>query len=980
MGHPASCYDWPLLRYNDCLSNLLVKSGADIVAGEIAAAYAAGHLRASEAIVLAYFRGQVASANRRDGLMIAVGLGSNEVKPYLAGHEGRANIAAINSPESTTLSGDSEVIRSLVETFTAQNVFNRVLKTKNNAYHSHHMLSLGETYEQQITRGLRDIELIRSDPRRPLTTWISSVSPQDEADATLPRYWRQNLESPVLFSDAVSRLAKDVPADLMIEIGPHTALSGPLKQLRKLETTLPPYLGSLRRGEDDVNSMLNLAGGLFLNNAPIDLVAVNASEQVHHEKLQLCHGYTCVDMPQYSFSYPAKPLYHENRFNREIRLRRYLRHDLLGSRQAGGSKSHPSWRNILRVKDLPWLNDHKLIPHAVLPAAAYIAMAVEAVRQVHSEQKHLERADSSRIHGYNLRTVFISSAMKLEDGEYGVETILNMEKVASTTSNVTPVWYKFTIGSMSVTGTGTWTENCSGTICVDTRNTTVHQVERLQIDPHSRLLDVDRWYDKFQEVGLGFGPSFQCLSRLQACRGARSAVADVALGSTTGLVNGGESEYALHPATIDACLQLALISMHSGQTENANRAYVPVFLDNVSLWASGPSEKEGRAIAAGEFVGQRGAYAQAQLFTMSGKPLLDMGELKCVMFDGSSGSKESPQLIREPYWKVVSMIDIDTLTDRHAQTLFPSMDPPGSKMDEVDELCKHVLVDLEQRIIRYPAERQIPRHHTIAAWVQAKIAHPTSLEITQLGSHELQVRIKTQFSKLNNIPEVRCIEKIYNNIEHVMDGQTNSIKLLRDSHLLDELHSNGIGAVGAQAQLRYLVDLLAHKNPRIRILELGGGTGGATAAVLDTLRSKTSTKRFEEYAFTDSAGWCVVDAQMKFAGHNGMTFQVFDIQQDPEVQEFAPRSFDLVISTGALGNSINVATALGNVYGLLRPGGTLIFIEPTINRLSLEILSRSLAGSWDQTHRIRDVREWNQSLLDSGFLGAGIVLDDVSQA
>lgn len=72
--------------------------------GEIAAAYAAGYLTASEAIVIAYFRGQVVSTNTRKGLMMAVGLGYSEARSYLDGIETEVKIAAVNSPNSVTLS------------------------------------------------------------------------------------------------------------------------------------------------------------------------------------------------------------------------------------------------------------------------------------------------------------------------------------------------------------------------------------------------------------------------------------------------------------------------------------------------------------------------------------------------------------------------------------------------------------------------------------------------------------------------------------------------------------------------------------------------------------------------------------------------------------------------------------------------------------------------------------------------------------
>jgi acyl transferase domain-containing protein len=75
--------------------------------GEIAAAYAAKAIMAKEAMIIAYYRGRVASSMINCGAMAAVGLSQDEVAPFL--EEGVA-VACENSPNSVTLSGDMHVL------------------------------------------------------------------------------------------------------------------------------------------------------------------------------------------------------------------------------------------------------------------------------------------------------------------------------------------------------------------------------------------------------------------------------------------------------------------------------------------------------------------------------------------------------------------------------------------------------------------------------------------------------------------------------------------------------------------------------------------------------------------------------------------------------------------------------------------------------------------------------------------------------
>lgn len=334
--------------------------------GEMAAAYASGRITAAEAIVAAYFRGQAVAKNQREGAMLAVGLGPDQVAKYLEGREHEVKLAAINSPGSVTLSGEVSAIEAMSAAMNADSVFNRTLKTGGNAYHSHHMISLGGDYirmlQQNEKLGLNDEQ-----QRYQHVPWMSSVTPSKSTDDLydIAAYWRANLESPVRFSEAVARLVgmEDVPIHAVVEIGPHPALKSPLEQILKTEGKTVAYCPTLKRQEDGRTSMLQLAGTLFGLNATVDLAAVNAVDEINGAGLE--HGCTGIDLPPYQYTYGGLN-YHESRASKEYRYRSIPRHDLLGSKVDGNAKLRPQWRNVLRMKDVPWLGDHRLVPGELL--------------------------------------------------------------------------------------------------------------------------------------------------------------------------------------------------------------------------------------------------------------------------------------------------------------------------------------------------------------------------------------------------------------------------------------------------------------------------------------------------------------------------------------------------------------------------------------------------------------------------------------
>ena len=117
---------------------------------------------------------------------------------------------------------------------------------------------------------------------------------------------------------------------------------------------------------------------------------------------------------------------------------------------------------MLRLKDVPWLDDHRLLPDPVFPAAGYIAMAIEATPQLH------EGANGAQaIVGVTLRNISIKSTMQAPTNEIGVETILDMHPVDLNYLKGSMEWYELSISSILSNGE-TWTKHCSGTIRVET--------------------------------------------------------------------------------------------------------------------------------------------------------------------------------------------------------------------------------------------------------------------------------------------------------------------------------------------------------------------------------------------------------------------------------------------------------------------------------------------------------------------------------
>jgi acyl transferase domain-containing protein len=543
--------------------------------GEIGAAYASGLIGFNEAIIAAYFRGKTVKAIDTNGAMMAVGLGSEEAQLYLSGFERQVVVACHNSPELVTLSGDADTIDAVKKRLDAENIFARIVKTGGKAYHSFHMKPAAATYHRLIQEAKsRTIHTMRKANNSIMVSSVTSTI-LDPAQPLHADYWSANLISPVKFNQAVQTIGSDPTfknVDLLIEIGPHSALKGPVKQIcRQYKLDKIGYLPTLERGGNSAAQMLNLAGQLFLRNFDLNYERVSAIEQISaSNRIKLKKGQLLVDLPSYQWNY-SKDLWAEPRASAEHRSPRHARHDTLGTHLPGVSKTAPTWRNCLRMMDLPWLKHHSLGGEAVFPAAGYFSMAIEAITQVNEDSPA-----PVEITGYTLRDVSIKAALVIPDDNDGIETLFALHPSVYTDADGL-IWWDFNVSSYSQDGH--WNSHMTGTIGINVRP---RQTPR-KVPSFNRRATGKAWNQALKSVGFDYGPSFQDMEDVRSDGKQFHAVASSLVKTESGMVQ-GESRYVVHPATIDSCLQLIIVSIYAGRIEDVTCGAVPIQVDEVSIW------------------------------------------------------------------------------------------------------------------------------------------------------------------------------------------------------------------------------------------------------------------------------------------------------------------------------------------------------------------------------------------------------------
>ncbi|KAE8376147.1 hypothetical protein BDV26DRAFT_294376 [Aspergillus bertholletiae] len=536
--------------------------------GEIAAAYAAGYLTDAEAIVVAYHRGkasQTGQPNTTSPLgMLAVGLGAEEVMPYIAGFEG-VEIACYNSPSSVTLSGLSSALEQVKTKLTETGVFARMLQVEL-AYHSSYMQNIGEVYEALLDRDLPSIA--QEFPLPGDVSMFSSVTGTQKETCPDIEYWKRNMTSPVRFEDAVrTMLGGKSSVTLLVEIGPHGALKGPITQIqRDLEGPAAkiPYHSALNRGADAVRHTLAVAGRLFLEGAPIDLERVIADSTGPQPMV-------VVDLPNYSWDH-STPYWFETQASKDWRFRPFIHHDLLGSKILGTSWLHPTFKKTMDLNNLPWLRDHLIGTDVVFPASGYIAMAVEAMYQTGCMRKPGSSFPLPNELCYQLRNVRFNAALVLEE-DVESELYLTMNPGPGSNDN----WSEFLISSHR---DGAITKHAAGLIRL--HDPVIDPADASDIAPFQHASPGHLWTKACAELGYHYGPAFHLLEKVEARAGQRRARALITLADPPS-AHDPQSLYPVHPAALDGVFRAVVPAAIAGDRSRMAETLIPAMVDDLVI-------------------------------------------------------------------------------------------------------------------------------------------------------------------------------------------------------------------------------------------------------------------------------------------------------------------------------------------------------------------------------------------------------------
>ncbi|WP_246574839.1 type I polyketide synthase [Streptomyces genisteinicus] len=247
--------------------------------GELAAAHVAGVLSLDDACTLVAARGRLMQALPEGGAMLAVQAGEDALElPEGVG------LAAVNGPDSVTLSGDADAIAALEERLRADGVRVKRL-TVSHAFHSHLMEPMLDEFAA-VAR-----TLTYHPPALPVVSTLTG-GPVDTDTLCTPDYWVRQVRETVRFADAVS-WTRAHGAGVYLELGPGGTLAAAVRDILPAAGTAaggPAVAAALRPGRPEPETLLTALATAHTAGAAVDWRAVFD-----------CWGGRRVPLPTYAF-------------------------------------------------------------------------------------------------------------------------------------------------------------------------------------------------------------------------------------------------------------------------------------------------------------------------------------------------------------------------------------------------------------------------------------------------------------------------------------------------------------------------------------------------------------------------------------------------------------------------------------------------------------------------------------------------------
>ncbi|MDE3262171.1 MAG: beta-ketoacyl synthase N-terminal-like domain-containing protein [Acidobacteriota bacterium] len=972
--------------------------------GEIAAAQAAGVFSLETGMRFAAARGTLLSGTS-PGAMAAAFAPAERVAAAVeawnaTSSELPVNISADNGAHQV-VSGPAAGIEGVSKRLEEDGIRVRRLNTTR-AFHS----ALVEPALAELEAVLDDREI-----GSPSVTLVSNLTgrPVGPGEALDGAYWRRHAREPVAFAQGVGALA-ELGVDVVVEIGPRPVLAPMVMSAwpAAAAAPAPAVIASQRApsGDEASGGQAHFVKGVA--------EAYEAGLPVRFEGLFTGESRRRISLPGYPFQRERYWL------KAPKRRRQAAGHPLLGVRHES-AHGEITFETEVFPSDPAWLNDHRVFERRIAPGALSGAMAMAASLS--------EGGGPVCLEDMQLHSPLVFPEDKSEDGtdEGGrkLQVALDTPEPASPRR----------VQVFSRGPEGEWTLHLEGRVSVQAGvPETGGRVDLEGLKAGLAPGDVGAYYRARSATGIDLGPSFRTLERVWSRPG--EALAEVSFPAAL-----GRNELEIHPLVLDGCFQTVGVARLAGGADEAT--YLPFGWDRV--WLSGrlpdrvichvrmneaatdsntetaePPEVLSGEIRiydpAGVLLGGLSGYAvkratrEALLSAVEGvdELLYEIVWRDRALPPGISPADffPSPQTVAAGQRLLSEYLTAEGVAPRDRNGLLEDLErwSRSRALATLEDLGfrREAGATVDPEVLReelnvLPEHRRVFRRMLEMLAKSGVLAEAGGGFTVTVGSGdalpEHMPRDLDEFADRmverypHGVTEVGLFRRCGGALGEALRGEADPLTLLFSSGdpTPADLYLKAPVARAANKMLRDAMRALLAENPegrRLRVIEVGAGTGSATTYILPELPEGQFL-----YTYTDISAGFFAEAESTFGDAGGcIEYRPLDVEKEPIGQGFERHGYDLLIASNVLHATRYLPETLAHCLDLLAPSGTLVALENLSGLGWMDLTFGQLDGWWRFAddyrphHALASPAVWRRALGDAGFTGAEVLGVDESDA
>lgn len=445
-------------------------------------------------------------------------------------------------------------------------------------------------------------------------------------------------------------------------------------------------------------------------------------------------------------------------------------------------------------------------------------MACEAARQ-------LSGADD-----FSLSHIDIQTALVLQDTQ--TTELITALKPVRLTSNLDSEWYEFSVSSYDGHN---WVKHCAGSV---RPGSDVHaQPQPRELKPFPR--NITSPYSAMKKMGLNYGPTFQGLETVSTYPGKQTAYATLRTPEIS------ESWYALHPSTIDNCLQLFAFAASEGISRYMDKLCIPTHLDHLYISTLG-SEVQMIAEATTSSGRSKGTLQGSAMITSGDQVLFSLNGGKFSPLDNGDPQKLDTVAAARLEWEP----DMDFLDP--ATLMVPLSNEPKA-IEEIERFTILCMLEMQQQLssVTFETEHLVKYKRWMDDQIQRarESCHPlvdddsTLTALTSEDRVELIAKMVEDLKSSELAAGAELIARLLKNCTGIFTGETEALEV----YLADNGLTNVYNIMADRLDSTAFMRSAGHNNPTLRVLEIGAGTGGTTVVALDGLSTGDGERMYSKY-------------------------------------------------------------------------------------------------------------------------------------